>query len=257
MIPKNRSPRILLFDIETSPILARVWGLWEQNVVYKEEEWHMLSFACKWLEEKETHVFALPDYKGYKKDMNNDLELCKELWNWINEADIVIAHNGDEFDIKKANARFIYHGLKPTKFYLSIDTKKVAKKYFKFDSNSLSSLGEYLSLGEKVDTGGYSLWKGCLLGDPASWKKMKIYNKQDVVLLEKVYLTLRPWMKTHPVVSTEISNCPNCDSTKMVKDGFYRSGSGLTYQKWECQSCGACSRSRIAEKVKPITKNGL
>ena len=83
---------------------------------------------------------------------------------------------GDEFDIKKANARFIYHGLKPTKFYLSIDTKKVAKKYFKFDSNSLSSLGEYLGLGEKVDTGGYSLWKGCLLGDPASWKKMKMRN---------------------------------------------------------------------------------
>lgn len=255
MINKKESPKILLFDIETSPILARVWGLWEQNVIYKEEEWHLLSFAYKWLGDKETRVMALPDYPGYKKNKDDDTLLCSDLWKLMDEADIIIAHNGDDFDVKKSNARFAFHGVRPPSFYLTIDTKKVAKKYFKFDSNSLANLGEYLGLGEKVDTGGYKLWKACIAGDMSAWKKMKVYNKQDVVLLEKVYLALRPWMKTHPVVSTEIANCPNCDSAKMVKDGFYRAGSGLTYQKWECQSCGACSRSRVAEKTKTIIKN--
>lgn len=240
------SPRILLFDIETSPIVATVWGVYEQNVIWKEEEWHITCFAYKWLDEKKINCVSLTDFpKEYKKNPRNDFHVVKKLRELLNEADIVIAHNGDEFDIKKSQARMAYHHMKPPSLFVSIDTKKVAKKYFKFDANSQGALLEYFGLGQKMDTGGYELWKSVRDGDPKAWKKMREYNMDDVAGLELIYLHMRPWMRTHPVVATSIDRCPNCNSNKLHADGIYRSAAGLNYKKWECQSCGACPRSRI------------
>lgn len=181
MIKKESHSKILLFDIETSPNLGYVWGKWEQDVVSFKEYWYIICFSYKWLNEKETHVVALPDFKTYKKDKTDDAELCKKLWELFNEADVIIAHNGDQFDIKKSNARFIKHHFDPPSFYKTIDTKKVAKKYFKFDSNKLDDLGDYFKIGRKLQTGGFNLWLGCLSNDKKSWNIMKEYNKQDTM----------------------------------------------------------------------------
>lgn len=183
--------KILLFDIEVSPITSYTWSLWETNVIEVKKDWYMLSFAYKWLGESKVIVKALPMYSDYLKDKENDKALCQDLWEVLDQADIVIAQNGDAFDIKKANARFIVHGFKPTSPYKTIDTLKVAKKYFKFDSNKLGELGRYLGVGNKAETGGFSTWLGCMNGDMDMWTKMIRYNRQDVILLEKVYLRLR------------------------------------------------------------------
>ena len=233
--------KVLLFDIEIAPIVGYTWGLWEQNVIDTKEEWYMLTFSYKWLGEKKTHVRALPDYKTYKKDKKNDKELVSELWRLFDEADVVIAHNGDAFDIKKANIRFIKHALCPPSPFKSIDTKKVAKTCFKFDSNKLDNLGKYLGVGEKLDTGGFELWLGCMSGDKKSWKLMCDYNKQDVILLEKVYLALRPWMKNHPnlsVLDNKPHNCPNCTSSHVTHRG-YGMNTKSKYERLQCQTCGA------------------
>ena len=239
----NKEPKILLFDIETAPNLGYVWGKWEQDVVSFKEHWYMLSFAYKWLGEKQTHVVSLPDFKLYKKDKANDRELVNKLWELFNEADVLIAHNGDEFDVKKVNSRFIQHGMVPPKPFQTIDTKKVAKRYFKFDSNNLDDLGQYLGLGRKLQTGGFDLWLGCISGDKESWKRMCNYNKQDVVLLEQVYLKLRPWMTNHPnmnLLTGEAHTCPNCGCLKVSKQGFKRSRTGIR-QQYKCGDCGAWS----------------
>ena len=133
--------RILLYDIETSPNLAWVWGKYEQNVIEYDREWHMLCFAYKWLGDRTTHVLSLPDFKTYKRDPEDDKELVAALYALFDEADVVIAHNGDSFDQKKAHARFVYHNMTPPAPYKQIDTKKVAKRYFNFDSNKLDDLG--------------------------------------------------------------------------------------------------------------------
>lgn len=247
---QNNKTKILLFDIETAPIVSYTWGLWEQNVVDVKREWYMLSFAYKWLGDTKVTVKSLPMYRGYSKDKENDKALVQDLWRLFDEADVIIGHNGDAFDIKKTNARFVIHGMKPPSPYKTIDTKKVAKKYFKFDSNSLNNLGKYLGLGEKIDTGGFELWLGCMSGDMKAWAKMCRYNRQDVILLEKVYLRLRNWINNHPRTSdSPISEvCPNCGGNHLQKRGFLLNKT-TKLQRWQCQDCASWHSTSI-KKVK-------
>ena len=239
--------KTLVFDIETAPNLGWVWGKWEQNVIATEQEWYMLSFAAKWLGERKIYSYSLPDFKGYRKDPQNDRALVLRLWKMLDDADVVVAHNGDKFDIRKANARFLVHGFSPPAPYLSIDTLKVARAKFKFDSNRLDDLGEYLNLGRKMSTGGFQLWLKCMQGDLAAWKQMVKYNRQDVRLLEKVYLHLRPWMTNHPninLVDTKENACPTCGSDNIQKRGhsFTRVNK---FQRYQCMDCGSWSRGGV------------
>lgn len=243
--------KILLFDIETMANLAYVWGKYEQNVISYEKEWYMLSFAYKWLDEKSVNVVSLPDFKGYSKSKTNDKDLVKALWKLFDEADIIIAHNAVSFDVKKSNAKFIEHGLPPPSPYKIIDTKLVARRYFNFNSNKLDDLGNILGLGRKIDTGGFELWLGCASGDKSAWKKMCAYNKQDVVLLEKVYLKLRSWMNPHPHVGAldgHRGNCPACNSTNLQKRGFGIRGNQIRVQRYQCIDCGGWTQQTIPKK---------
>lgn len=238
--------KILLLDIETSPNLGYIWGKYEQDVISFKEEWIMLCFSVKWLGDKKTEVYALPDFKGYEKDRFNDEKLVRKLWEYLNEADIVIAHNGDSFDVKKSNARFIYHRVEPPAPYKTIDTLKVARKYFKFNSNKLDDLGQHLGLGKKEETGGFKTWLGCMNGDSKVWSVMKKYNKQDVILLERVYLRLRSWMTNHPnmnLINATTNHCPICGHDKVQKRGFSLLKNGGR-QKYQCKSCGGWSQGR-------------
>ncbi len=240
-------PKIAIIDIETAPSLGYVWGKWEQDVIDFEKSWYILSFAVRWLGEKTTRVYALNDFSLYKKDKENDLMLVKKLWEVFNEADVIIAHNGDKFDIKKSNARFLAHGITPPEPYKTIDTLKVAKKYFKLDSNRLDDLGQYLGVGRKAQTGGFKLWRDCMLGDNSAWRKMKDYNKQDVNLLNDVYLKLRPWMTNHPnmnILNGTQKACPICTHGKLTKRGFRITVLGKK-QSYQCNGCGGWSVGKL------------
>lgn len=240
---KPVKPKILFYDIETTPLLSYTWGLWEQNVIEVKEEWHILSFAYKFDGDKEVKVVSLPNFPGYHKNKSNDRQIVKKLWQLFNESDIVVGHNSDEFDNKKVQARFLKHGLPPPRPFKTVDTKKIAKRYFKFDSNKLDNLGKYLRLGEKLKTGGFELWLGCMKGDMNAWKTMCEYNKQDVVLLEKVYKTMLPYIQNHPNMNTYLGtslNCPNCGKLALQKRGLSHTRT-TTCQRYQCTGCGAWS----------------
>ena len=237
----SNKKRILLYDIETCPNLAYVWGKYQQDVIRYEHEWEMLSFAYKWLGERTVHCVTKQDFKG-----SDDKGLIKELHALFDEADIVIAHNGDAFDQKKSHARMVKHRLTPPSPYKSIDTLKVARKYFKFNSNRLDDLARFLDIGHKVPHIGFDLWKGCMDGDAKSWAKMIEYNKRDVRLLEKVYLRFRPWIKSHPAVDDKPKSCRKCGSTKLKSHGWVYTQT-KAYRGFKCSSCGGWNKSRQAE----------
>lgn len=252
----KHKPKVLIYDIETSPNLSYTWGKWQQDVIDFEKEWYMLCFAYKWLGEKKIRVHSLPDYATYKKDKENDFELVKELWNLFEEADIIIAHNGDKFDIKKSNAKFLEHGFRPPSNYKTVDTLKVARKHFNLNSNRLDDIGRLLKIGRKVPTTGFHLWKGCMTGDKTSWGQMVKYNKQDVNLLEQVYLELRPWMTNHPnmnLLQGTAHSCPTCGSGNCQKRGFRRTRSN-TYQAYQCQDCGGWSQGEIIKSDERVIR---
>lgn len=244
---EQRKPKILLFDIETNPNVAYVWGKYEQNIIAYKQHWYMISFSYKWLEEKNTYVKSLPDYPMYKKDQHNDEMLVRDLWKLFDEADIVVAHNGVQFDVRKSNARFMKHSLPPPSPYKIIDTKIVAKSYLKMDSNKLDDICDYFGIGRKINTGGFELWLGCESGDKASWKKMCEYNKHDVVLLEKVYLRMLPFMTNHPniaLLSGNKCNCPNCGSVDVQKRGYSYTRTTKN-QRYQCNKCHSWSQSPL------------
>lgn len=242
--------KILLFDIESTPIISYNWGIWQQDAIEVKEEWYILCFAYKWLGESKVHIISLPDFKGYAKDKKNDFKVVEKLWELFNEAEVIIAHNGDNFDIKKANARFIFHGLDSPSPYKAVNTLKIARRYFKFDSNKLDYLGQYLKLGRKLPHTGKHLWFGCMDGDDKSWKLMKEYNKQDVILLEKVYRKLRSWDKTSPNMNLILGgmiNCRVCGSLHTRKEGTRKRLGGLI-QEYSCNNCGAWGNVPISKK---------
>jgi len=255
---KNKKPKILIFDIETSPLLSWNWGTYEQDAISVKDDWFILCFSAKWYGEKKVINVKLNDFKMFKKDKQNDYEVCKELHKLFDEADILISHNGNKFDIKKTNARFIQHGFLPPSSYKSIDTLNICRKYFKFTSNKLTNLGKQFKIGEKVKHEGINLWFNCMNGDVKSWRKMKKYNNQDVILLEKLYLKLLPWITNHPnynIYNQTQYNCPNCGSGHIHRKGYAVTKTQI-YQRWQCQNCGSWGQSTKSEKInKPMLKN--
>lgn len=236
----NKPLKVLLIDIETTPNLGWVWGKYEQDVLKFEKESYMLSFTAKWIGSQKTITYGLVDFPDYEKNRECDKELVKKLWELLDEADVVVGHNGDNFDIKKTNSRFIVNGLNPPSPYKTVDTLKIAKKHFKFNSNKLDDLGATLNVGRKINTGGFKLWLDCMAGNKEAWKKMKLYNKQDVLLLEKIYLKLRPWLATHPNIGVTVDKqaCHTCGSLKTQRRG-YNYTKQSKYPRIHCTSCGS------------------
>lgn len=225
-----------MLDIETSPLICYTWGLYEQNVIKKLKQSTILSVAYQWLGEK-TRVIAC--------DTLSELQLLILLHKLLDEADIVIAHNGDSFDIKKINTRFMVHKLPPPSPYKTIDTKKVAKSVAGFDSNSLNNLGLDLDEGEKIKHRGFDMWEGCMAGKKRDWADMKRYNKKDVDLLARIYLRLRPWMKNHPDTRPSINgSCPRCNSPKVQKRGTFRNKTQVM-ERLQCLGCGGWFSKKI------------
>jgi DNA polymerase elongation subunit (family B) len=247
---KHQGAKVAFIDLENSPIIGAVWEMWEADVLWVEQDWYLYSYSVKWLDGKQK-TLALTDFpKTFKKNCHDDSALIKSLWQVFDEADIVVAHNGNAFDIKKANARFMHHKLKPYSPFASVDTLSEARKRFKFSSNKLDSVCQALGIGSKVVNTGKDLWKRCWWGDKAAFKEMKVYNAHDVYLLEQLYLYLRPWMNQHPNLRLfdRKDGCPNCGSTKLQKRGVYHLVSH-DKEKWTCMGCGKWFAGKIIKKA--------
>lgn len=235
-------PRILLFDIETAPCEAWVWSIWKElgstNMIKK--EWYVLCWRAKWLNGK--RMFSGKAIDG------DDRECMVKLRDLINEADFVVYHNGNKFDMKKVYTRFAVHGIPPPSSVTPIDTLVIAKRHFAFTSNRLDDLGRYLGVGRKVKTGGFELWKRCMLGHAKAFRKMLYYCAGDVLLLERVYLRLRPYYHRHPAVSAgEKMTCRQCGGKKLESRGSGVNSVGV-YRRFQCQDCGGWLNVKVARE---------
>ena len=250
---KKSGPKILIFDIESAPILGVAWRKWESDLVWIESDWHLLSFSSKWLHGKQT-TRALPDYPDYTPGSKDDKALATELWHLLDQADVVVGHNARAFDVKKANARFLKHGLPPVRDFKIVDTMLIARRAFSLTSNKLDDIAQYLGIGRKVATGGYQLWRDCMAGEPAAWRRMKKYNRGDTLLTEAVYLALRPWDKSHPNFNAMLdrpTGCPKCGHAEMERRGYGYTKTGRR-PEFRCKKCGGTAsgaHEKIAEMM--------
>lgn len=239
-----KGAKILLIDIEKYPTLAWVYGKYETNVLKVELPATIISFAYKWYGDKHTIVRS--------GDVLTAYELAEELWELLDRADIVVAHNGNKFDIKEIQTFLIGLGFKPPSPFKGVDTLQIARRHFRFFGNSLDNLAEFFDLGQKKHPP-KETWYGCYKGDKKAWAAMKVYTKHDVVLLDKLYTILRPWCPRHPnmAVFAPVGKlvCSSCGGVHVEEtiNKYYTNASA--YRKYVCLDCGAWSRLRKADGV--------
>lgn len=246
MTNKNK---VLILDIETSPMLVYVWGLKDQYVDIHQihSDWSVLAWAAKWLDEPASKTIYMDVRKA--KDLRDDKAILQPLWELLNEADIVITQNGKSFDGPKLNARFMLHGMQPPKPYKHLDTYRLVKSVAQFTSNKLEYLTEkfctkYKKLSHKKYPG-LSLWIQCLKGNVEAWEEMKKYNIHDVLSTEEFYGKVRSWApqsmpKVYEVLNPDLE-CSSCGKTgSLRKRGIHVTKSAKT-QRYQCQLCGSWS----------------
>lgn len=241
-------PKILFFDIETAPITAYVWGLFDQNVGLNQikKDWHLIAWAAKWAESKEV-IYA---DNRFKADVSDDTMLLTGLIALINEADIVVTQNGEAFDLKKLRARAVMNGLQPIKPVKSTDIYREGKKVFAFTSHKLEYISSVLNKKYKKlkheEYPGFELWKAVLAGDKKAWAVMERYTKHDVLATEEAYNTIHGWIKTQSMASyvDDVKLRCACGSQNLEHRGYVFSENGK-YQRFRCKTCGKWPRGKV------------
>ncbi len=234
----------LFFDLEIGPLNAYAWEVYQTNLLSVIKDWPLLSVAWK-VNDGKTEVVS-------KRTMS-EKKMVKLLWNLFNDADVLVAQNGDKFDIRLANMLFLRHGLPPPAPYKTVDTLKLAKKYFRFPMNNLDYLCSTLLGKRKIETD-KSLWFKCLEGDSKAFKQMEDYNKVDVDLLYDLYNVLKSWHTGHPnanLYQDTTHRCPVCGESTQRR-GYMLTRVGK-YQRYQCKSCGAWSKGEKLNTEKVIS----
>lgn len=242
--------KILLLDIESAPNLVHVWGLWQQNVGIPQilDSGYVMCWAAKWLGDKKVMFSSI--------HRDSPEEMLSKIHSLLDEADAVIHYNGTKFDIPTLNKEFILYGMTPPAPYHQIDLLRTARSQFRFPSNKLDYIAQALGLGKKKEHSGHELWIQCMNHDNKAWKIMEEYNKHDVVLLERVYEKLKPWIKGHinyNLYKDDSLVCPQCGGKHYFRQGFRTTGT-RKYQRFQCKDCGTWFRSTKSEASKTSEK---
>ena len=263
--PPSEGPKVLFYDIETAPKIGAYWGPEHQtNIAKRLAGTEILSFAARWEGQDSSTFFGAwqsPDWEDGLMARDRDHWLMERLWAYFDEADVVVAHNGNKFDQKKANGRFLRHGMTPPSHYIEVDTLLLSRTFFGLDSHRLDALAAHLGLEGKVSHDGIDLWLEVMLGDAEAQAKMAEYNLRDTDLLDEVFPFLEPWVgfngkgrKFNRALWEDEGAyvCPNCASFSVRPNGWRETASNR-YQSYICDDCGA----RPSERTLSENKKGV
>ena len=246
-------PKILLWDLETSK--AKVEGYTYSRKQYSSflpDSWitrpvWIHAAAWKWLDKNTVNsTSVLKDKERFEADYTDDYQVVKTLYNLMFDADIIVAHNGDNFDTKILNARLLYHGFDPLPKMLSIDTLKLARRRFKIESNSLRYLAKYLDVALKDDSPN---WEKVARGCPKEIKASEKYCRQDIRALEGIYKRLAPWNESAPNMNAfsahehDVCAKPDCGHWDLEHRGYRITKAGK-YKRYQCKACGGWSQGK-------------
>lgn len=240
----------LFWDIETSLQPVAVFQLAHNDWIDPSsilEERYVICASWKWAGQSKVHsVSVLDDAKRYAANPHDDRHVIETLHQVLGQADVLVHHNGDSFDKRYIDTRILALGLDPLPPIPTVDTYKVAKTKFLFNSNKLDYIGQFLGVGQKLKTTP-GLWMQVMKGVKTAIKEMVAYNKQDVLLLEKVYEALKPYL---PLPARELygeSGCPRCGSAHLQSRGLHKALT-KTYKRFQCQSCRGWFRQALPDK---------
>jgi transposase-like protein len=234
---ESELPKILLFDVETSFYHFVGWGTYKQYIQHYQitEHQYIISWAAKWLYDENVQSDVVTPEESKNRD---DKRILKSIHKLLDEADIVVGHNGDRFDLRKLRWRFISQGMAPPSPFKIIDTLKVARREFFAPSYKQDFLTKYFKLENKIQTD-FQLWVDCEAGIPEKLEEMVEYNRHDVMGLEELYLKIRPYIHNHPNLGVLMEDdiCPTCGSKHLQETSSVYLTSANKYPVYKCEKC--------------------
>lgn len=251
----------LFFDIETSFNIGWFWRAGYAQNINPDQIIHERKVICiswKWDGDHQVHNLTW--------DKNQcDKKMIKEFLKVMNKADEIIAHNGDRFDIKWLKTRALYHKLPALPRYQTLDTLKVVKSNFNFNSNKLDYIAKFLGVGEKMETGGIDLWKEVILNNnKKALAKMVAYCDQDVIVLDKVFQAIKNYVphKHHFGVTNKGHkfSCPECGSVHVRLSKESTTAAGTPRKHLKCKKCDknyTVSANTYSKLLEFKIKNGI
>lgn len=248
-----KKPKILIWDVETSYVRARVWHTGKQYVghdkIIEGDRTKIICLAYKWVGEKKVHSIT------WNNRTQNCDSLVKKFSKVIEQADVAIAHNGDRFDVRQYNTQCLMAKEKPVTWPTTEDTLKQLRRVFYLPSYRLDYVARLL-FGEGKNPMNFNDWVDIIEGKnqkirDAALKKMVKYCKKDTLLLERAWLRLAPYLEPKAnrslIENGHRDGCPSCGSEKVQKKGWRTTKAGR-YQRFICQSCGHSFKSNKMEK---------
>lgn len=235
--------RLLVLDIETKPLTVRTFGLRDQNIGIDQIVDHggMLCFAAKWAGERGVKFHA-----AWEDGERTMIRRASEL---LDEADAVIGWNSQKFDTRWIQGQQARFALKRTSPYVNVDLMRSARRYFTLPSYKLDFVAQFLGVGRKVKTGGFSLWGEVMDGDEKARALMRRYNIGDTKLTEDVFdrMLAGGWVHGLPNAAMDGGHvCPHCASERLQARGWQHTKT-RRYQRFQCKDCGGWSQAIRSE----------
>ena len=245
--------KILTFDIERIPGVAKVqhrgltiqgefWDLggWKHTIGRRIHADDVISWprticaAGRFYGQREV-MFAAEWENGHEAFM-------RTMWEWFDQASVLVGHNSLSFDEKHARSGFLEYGWTPPSPWKSIDTLRVARSQLNFESNTLDALAKRLGVVAKTDKYSADIAKAAVAGDAKAQKTIKIYNEGDVKATEAVFDRLRPYIKNAPHLGMWTGkewSCPNCGFDGIANNPTGEAYANVTrYKAFQCEKCG-------------------
>lgn len=243
----HEGAKILFLDVEVSPSITAAFSRFKAfaspDHVLKEP--YMLTYVVKWAHMNGTVGNTVLATEA--KHFDDDFYLIRDLWDFLHEADIVVAQNA-KFDRGWFNQRCVVHGFNPPSPYKLVDTLAMLKKNFALPSNSLGAAAQYFNLTRKKSHSGIEMWLKCMEGDEEAFAEMLSYNDGDVVTLEELYNILQPWSQELPNLALYYNDtkrrCCGCGSEDVEETSKYAYTALSKFATIRCKTCGKYSRLR-------------
>lgn len=244
-----KKPKILFFDVETKPVKAWIWRTGKQHLNHDQivdgEKFDIICICYKWADENKIHSL------DWGLNVQNSIKMIEKFSKIAESADIVVAHNADQFDIKQINTQRLIHGQAPIDWPVSDDTLKAFRKFFYLPTNRLDYIAKLL-FGEGKDPMGFQDWIQVVQYKNAkALKKMIKYCAKDVRLLANAYKRIAPFLtpKIHVGLLNGLdkASCPACGAGRSMSIGRRVSATRI-YQRLRCRECGKAYRGSTIKK---------
>lgn len=259
-------PRIVLFDLETIPDLQQALENWCDLSAFTPRRrpgmsasvTSICSFGYRILGEKKSHGINAWDFSSWKRNVNDDSELCASALSVIENADALVSFNGKRFDEKFFLGRLAINGLSLPRKIVHIDLCQAVSANLFLLNGRLKTVAKYLLNDEKLEHEGWPLWVKVHGGvnrvrDVAAEKLMSKYNLKDVDLMVPLFKILRPRISNIPnfnlfqVGQGNKMCCPKCGSTRIQSRGFHYT-KVRAYRNYWCRDCDGWSRTDAADR---------